>query len=138
MLHWIKDRRAKRNAKTKNKKNSSTRTVEDPAKEIIQKPVPGMDPTDSTSSVASSNGTPRQVQKPPKRVSSLDNRRSDHSRRMSLTDRDFDSLLVRSRGWVFDPADGKSRPHHDRQHNRAMAGNEYDKYVFAPKQPIMG
>ncbi|CAB9501957.1 expressed unknown protein [Seminavis robusta] len=129
MLAWIKRRRPKRKAKKDDVHKNEDSLREDDHNFEIQGRESSTDATFSASPPC--NASP---QSSPRKVSSQDK----HRRSLELTGGDFDTLLVRSRGWVYDPADSETKPHHERQHNRAMVGKEYDKYIFAPPEPIDG
>jgi hypothetical protein len=58
-------------------------------------------------------------------------RSASHNRRPSLARDDFDKLIIRSRGWVYDPSESASKPHHTRDHNRALSELDFNRYIFA-------
>jgi hypothetical protein len=76
-------------------------------------------------------------------------KRRSHRRSDALAQQDYDDLIVRSRGWVYDPAEAKAKertanpsmlvsdkPHHlhrDRLRNRALTEDDFDQYIFAPR-----
>ena len=65
-------------------------------------------------------------------------RHSHHRRHTSLTDDDFNGLLYNSRGWAYDPSMPVSMPHHEREHNRALAALDFEKFIFRPTAPRLG
>ena len=59
-----------------------------------------------------------------------------HTRHPALDNQDFDELLNRSRGWLFDPSQSAtfpSTPHHrDREFTKAMGQTDFEKFIFRP------
>lgn len=86
--------------------------------------VPTADSTDSTATL-------------PMRASLVDSSKAtrssgqhSHSRCLTLAEDDFDDLIVRSRGWVYDPS-MQTKPGH--RARGSLAGSDYDKYIFSGK-----
>ena len=94
--------------------------------------VPTMDSTEesmaslpSANSVGSSKSS--EMASPP-RPTHIKHRQTSHSRHLCLADDDFDGLIVRSRGWVYDPS-MRTNPHH--RSRNSLAGTDFDKYIFS-------
>ena len=63
---------------------------------------------------------------------------NNHSRRGALADDDFQGMLYQSRGWAYDPSQTASLPHHEREHNRALAQPDFELFIFRPTAPRLG
>ena len=66
--------------------------------------------------------------------------RHPHRRSQALTNDDFEQLLVKSRGWRFDPNEPLVRPKrgHDRERNQALSSYDFEKFIFKPTGPRLG
>jgi hypothetical protein len=76
-------------------------------------------------------------------------KRPRHHRSGALVQQDYDDLIVRSRGWVYDSTEVKERStngtmilsiknkqhthRRDRLRNRALTEDDFDQYIFAPR-----
>lgn len=130
MFSFIKNRHI--NTKKQRKIKGHERTTTPPANSVTER-VTDLDDSSSSLTVtplsASLSSLPQAHSK--NLNASLTQLSPTHTRRPSLTHGDFDHLLVQSRGWAYDPSESETKPHHERDHNKAMASKDFDRYIFA-------
>jgi hypothetical protein len=66
-----------------------------------------------------------------------------HRRCKALDNADFEELLCKSRGWMYDPHEEDShknhaRPKHDRSRNLALTDVDFERFIFKPSTPRLG
>jgi hypothetical protein len=62
-----------------------------------------------------------------------------HRRSGAFDNGDFDELLTKSRGWMYDPSAPPSpfKKHHDRSRNLSLVESDFDRFIFKSAFPKM-